>query len=204
MAVRKAIFLDKDGTLIPDIPYNVDVEKITLSSSIISGLKALNDAGYAFIMISNQSGIAKGYFDQKAIQAVEAKVRQLLVREGIYLDGFYYCPHDEHGEVAAFSRPCKCRKPQPGLIIEAAHDHDIDLANSWMIGDILDDIESGHRAGCKAILINNGNETIWEMNELRVPDVMLNSINEAAVYILNDNISNYQDDERVSAANRAV
>lgn len=202
MAARKAIFLDKDGTLVPDLPYNVDADKITISPDAITGLKALHEAGYLLIIISNQSGIAKGFYDTEALSGVEFKIQQLLQSEGLYLTGFYFCPHDKEGSIPEYRVACKCQKPQPGLILEAAQDHDIDLAKSWMIGDILNDVEAGHRAGCEAILINNGNETEWEMNEVRVPDVMVKTLDEAAAYILNRNLSLHRNNEGVSAANR--
>jgi D-glycero-D-manno-heptose 1,7-bisphosphate phosphatase len=185
MAVRKAIFLDKDGTLIPDVPYNVDPNKISISPNTIDGLIALQQEGFILLIISNQSGIARGFFDHDALLDVEHKIQSLLHEHGLSLAGFYYCPHHPEGDIAVYSIDCSCRKPKPGLILEAGLDHQIDLSQSWLIGDILHDIEAGHRAGCKAILINNGNETAWEMNADRIPEAMVQTIDEAAWYILN-------------------
>ena len=185
MAVRKAIFLDKDGTLIPDVPYNVDPDKISLSPNTVDGLLALQQQGFMLLIISNQSGIARGFFDHDALVIVEQKIQSLLQKYGLSLAGFYYCPHHPESVIARYRLDCTCRKPKPGLILEAGLDHQIDLSQSWLIGDILHDIEAGHRAGCKAILINNGNETDWEMNSQRIPDAMVQNIDEAAMYILN-------------------
>jgi D-glycero-D-manno-heptose 1,7-bisphosphate phosphatase len=95
--MNKAIFLDKDGTLIPDIPYNVDPEKITLSNDAVAGLRNLQNEGYKLIIISNQSGVARGYFTEDKLHAVADKIKELFVSEGLRLDGFYYCPHHPQG-----------------------------------------------------------------------------------------------------------
>ena len=93
MAAKRAVFIDKDGTLIPDIPFNVDPELITLSDDTLKGLKDLQDAGYLLFIISNQSGVARGFYREEGLLAVEAKIQRLLQEEGLYLQGFYYCPH---------------------------------------------------------------------------------------------------------------
>jgi D-glycero-D-manno-heptose 1,7-bisphosphate phosphatase len=181
---RKAIFIDKDGTLIPDKPYNIDPDKITLSDNCLNGLRCLQDHGYLLVIISNQSGVARGYFAESALIAVEQKISDLLEDEMIHLDGFYYCPHYPEGILAAYAIDCDCRKPQPGLLIKAADEMGIDLRISWMIGDILNDVEAGNRAGCKSVLIDNGNETEWLSGEWRIPWANVANINEAANYIL--------------------
>lgn len=184
MEVNKAIFLDKDGTLIQNIPFNANPDLIRLSNHSVAGLKKFMKAGYQLIVVSNQSGIAHGYFEEEALTAVERKIDDLLRKHGIYLSGFYYCPHHPDGKVKAYSKECDCRKPKTGLLIAAAKAHRIDLFNSWMIGDILDDVEAGNMAGCKSILLNSGNETRWEMTDQRTPDCIVKNINQAADYIL--------------------
>ena len=87
----------------------------------------------------------------------------------------YYCPHYPDGKIQKYKIECDCRKPKPGLILQAAREHDIDLSNSWMIGDILNDVEAGNRAGCKTILLDNGNETEWIWNEIRTPAFIVNN-----------------------------
>jgi D,D-heptose 1,7-bisphosphate phosphatase len=183
--LKKAVFIDKDGTLVRDIPFNVNPLLITLEEDLTAGLKLLQAAQYLLIIISNQSGVAHGYFEESALQAVYQTVGQLLQKEGIDLQGFYYCPHHPRGTVPGFSIECTCRKPGAGMILKAAAEWKINLANSWMIGDILNDIEAGKSAGCKSILINNGNETEWEMSEKRRPDFIAENINQAALFILN-------------------
>lgn len=182
--MKKAVFIDKDGTLIPDIPYNTDPERITLLPESVEGLRQLKMEGYLLIIVSNQAGVARGFFKEEALLGVERKVRELLTAESIALDGFYYCPHHPEGSVEQYRVRCECRKPRPGLILRAAGDFNIDLHSSWMIGDILNDVEAGKRAGCRTILIDNGNETEWLPGEFRSPDYLLKNINEAAMIIL--------------------
>uniref|UniRef100_UPI003D7F46C3 D-glycero-alpha-D-manno-heptose-1,7-bisphosphate 7-phosphatase n=1 Tax=Pedobacter sp. TaxID=1411316 RepID=UPI003D7F46C3 len=163
----------------------VDPNKISLSPNTIDGLLALQNEGFMFFIISNQSGIARGFFEHDALVKVEQKIQNLLKEHGLSLAGFYYCPHHPDSDMEAYRIDCSCRKPKPGLILEAGVDHQIDLSRSWIIGDILNDIEAGHRAGCGAILINNGNETAWEINNENIPDAMVKDIDEAASYIIN-------------------
>lgn len=182
---RKAIFLDKDGTLIRDIPYNVDPGLITLQDNTIDGLKSFQQEGYKLIVISNQSGVALGYFCEEALLHVEEKLKQLLEPYEIQLSGFYYCPHHVHGIMPEYTTDCYCRKPFPGMLLHAADVHHLDLSQSWMIGDILNDVEAGNRAGCKTILIDNGNETEWIGGKFRTPALICHTVNQAAECILN-------------------
>lgn len=182
--MQKAIFLDKDGTLIPDIPYNVIPQKITLNEGAAEGLQKLRDAGFLFIVISNQSGVARGLFEESALKGVEEKLSGLLDKIGVSLRGFYYCPHHPEGTHPAYSHACDCRKPQPGMLQKAAAEHNIDLTQSWMIGDILHDVEAGNRAGCRTVLINNGGETEWLSGPFRTPAFTAANLNEAAAAIL--------------------
>jgi D-glycero-D-manno-heptose 1,7-bisphosphate phosphatase len=180
----KAVFLDKDGTLVVDVPYNVDPEKMILCDDCVNGLKSLQDAGYLLMVVTNQAGVARGLFGEGALKGVEQQLKIMLGAHGIKLSGFYYCPHHPRGVVEELAVACDCRKPQPGMLIKAATEHHIDLQLSWMIGDILNDIEAGNRAGCKSILIDNGNETEWLTGEYREPEAKIKSINEAAHHIL--------------------
>ncbi len=187
-----AVFLDKDGTLIPDIPYNVDPAKIELAAGAGRALRSLSHKGYKFIVISNQSGVARGYFAESALVGVKERLQALLHLDRVTLSGFYYCPHHPTGALSAgrnseetrrYAIDCLCRKPKPGLILKAAKDHDIDLSQSWMIGDILNDVEAGRKAGCKTILIDNGNETEWILSPDRIPHYRAVDLLQAAAII---------------------
>lgn len=184
MTSARAVFLDKDGTLIVNVPYNVDPARIRLAPGAEEGLPLLAAHGYPLIVVSNQSGVARGEFPESALAAVEARVRELVAGLGVRLAGFYYCPHHPEGRIAPYARRCECRKPAPGMLLRAADEHGIDLARSWFIGDILDDIEAGRRAGARTILIDNGNETEWVLTRLRQPHHSVGDLAAAARIIV--------------------
>ena len=181
--MQKAVFLDKDGTLIKDVPYNVDITKVEMSFYAFEALKLFQLHGYKLIIVSNQSGIALSIFDIAAFKKLQQYIVDIFLDNQIVLDGFYYCPHDINGSLQEYSVACDCRKPLPGMLLQAAKDMDIDLSNSWMIGDILNDVEAGARAGCKTILINNGNETEWMNGTYRTPSFLVKDLKEAAQII---------------------
>lgn len=180
----KAIFLDKDGTLVENVSYNVDPQKVWLCDGAIEGLKLLQSANYQLIVVTNQSGIARGYFPESELFAVERRLHELLIPHHVWLDGFYYCPHHPDGIVKPYAIDCHCRKPKPGLLYRAAQEHAIDLEQSWLIGDILNDIEAGRTAGCRTVLIDNGNETEWQLSCQRLPHHCVTNFYEAAQVIL--------------------
>ncbi|USX23248.1 HAD family hydrolase [Oxalobacteraceae bacterium OTU3REALA1] len=175
-AAGAAIFLDKDGTLIDDLPYNVDPGRMILAPGAVAGLRRLSCLGYRLLVVSNQPGVAQGRFDVGALEPVRQRLAQLLSEQGAHLEGFYYCPHGP-------DEGCACRKPLPGMLLKAAAEHQVDLAASWMIGDILDDVEAGGRAGCRTILIDNGNETLWLRSPLRTPTWIASDLDAAAQLI---------------------
>jgi D-glycero-D-manno-heptose 1,7-bisphosphate phosphatase len=172
-----AIFLDKDGTLIDDVPYNVDPGRIRLAHRALEGVRLLTAYDYKLIVVTNQTGIARGLFSDEDLRGVASHINKLLAEIDVQLTGFYYCPH-------LLSAECMCRKPEPGLVLRAAEEHNIDLTRSWFVGDILNDIEAGRRAGCRTVLINNGNETEWLITPDRIPDYMVRNLVEAAWLVI--------------------
>jgi D-glycero-D-manno-heptose 1,7-bisphosphate phosphatase len=182
--MNRAVFIDKDGTLIKDIPYNVNTRLIELEAHVVAALRSLQACGYKLIIISNQPGIAFSYYSEAALQRVFRFLKTTLQQEGVQLNGSYYCPHHPQGVRPPYIKVCYCRKPLPGMLLKAAMEHDIDLELSWMIGDILNDVEAGNRAGCKSILLNNGNETEWALSPNRQPTYMCKSWSEAAAIIV--------------------
>jgi D-glycero-D-manno-heptose 1,7-bisphosphate phosphatase len=173
-SLRPAIFLDKDGTLLENVPFNVEPSKMRYAPRAQTALRRLGRLDVPLIVITNQSGIAFGRFPRTALDAVEQELAKMFAHCGARLHGFYACPHHPQGTVPAYACDCLCRKPMPGLLRRAATEHGIDMNRSWFVGDILDDVEAGHRAGCRTILIDNGNETEWAIDEhnahLRRPD----------------------------------
>jgi histidinol-phosphate phosphatase family protein len=173
---ERAVFLDKDGTLVENVPYNVDPARIALTPGAAAGVRELKARGYRVIVVSNQPGVGLGFFPAIALDAVEERLRALAP-----IDGFYYCPH----------RPdagCACRKPSPAMLKRAAHEHGLQLSACWMVGDILDDVEAGRRAGCRTVLIDNGNETEWQLTPQRVPHFVAHDLARAAALIVDDSL----------------
>jgi D-glycero-D-manno-heptose 1,7-bisphosphate phosphatase len=190
--LEKAIFLDKDGTLIPDIPYNANPQLVSLSPFAGEALSSLQAEGFKLIVVSNQSGVAKGYFNFNALEGISKKINSLLQPFNVQIDDFFYCPHFADGSVTEFALDCECRKPKPGLLLKAAEKHDINLSTSWMIGDILNDVEAGKLAGCHTILLDNGNETEWLMTESRKPDFIVKNLLEASLIIHSFQVRNQE------------
>lgn len=184
MAMNPAIFLDKDGTLLEDVPYNVDPAKMAFAPGAWMGLKKLGRLGLPIYVISNQSGIAMGRFTPEQLAPMVAQLQRMFVQAGAVLDGFYYCPHHPLGTITAHAIRCDCRKPAPGLLLRAAAEHGIALDMSWFVGDILDDVEAGRAAGCNTVLIDNGNETEWQLNARRQPHRIVSDLDEASDWII--------------------
>jgi histidinol-phosphate phosphatase family protein len=182
--VRRAVFLDKDGTLINDVPYNVDPDLVRLREGAGEALRRLAGAGYRLVVVSNQSGVARGLFAESALAAVERRLRALLWDEGVSLDAFAACTHLLGGAVARYAVDCACRKPKPGLLLDVADRLGLDLERSWMVGDILDDVEAGRSAGCRTVLLDAGTETEWILTPRRVPHDVAPDLPAAADAIL--------------------
>ena len=178
-----AVFLDKDGTLIEDVPYNVDPQFIRLMPAAREALTLLHRAGYRLFVISNQSGVARGYFTEAEIAAVGDHLAEVLDAWGVPLAGFHFCPHYPDGRVEAYTFRCACRKPEPGLILDAAERHGIDLRRSWFLGDIESDVEAGRRAGCGTILVRDRRLPPIEFGPGSGPDHFAADLLEAACFI---------------------
>lgn len=177
---KGAVLLDKDGTLLRNVPYNVDPDEMILADTAGDALRVLGDLGVPLVVVSNQPGVALGGFEEQALQAVHRKLAALFRLHGARLSDFFYCPHHPEGAVAQYAVACSCRKPSPGMLRAAASVLGFDLEASWMIGDILDDVEAGRRAGCNTILVDCGGETEWVGGAMRTPDFMVPTLAHAA------------------------
>ena len=159
--MHRAIFMDRDG-VINEIIYHQEmgiidtpfiVEQFCLLPQVAEAISLINQMGFKAVVVSNQPGIAKGHFSQETLARIDAKMKGELAAAGAFLDAIYYCLHHPQGSNGNYRMECDCRKPKPGLLLQAARDGDIDLTNSFMIGDGLIDIQAGHSAGCKTILL---------------------------------------------------
>ncbi len=158
MTKRPAVFLDRDGTIIEDVGYLSDPDEVKLLPGAAAAINRLAEAGFAVVIISNQSGVARGFFDEQQMNCVHEQLESLLSQYGAKIDGAYYCPYldSEDATVEAFRRDSDLRKPKPGMILQAGEELEIDLPASWMIGDAQRDVEAGRRAGCQTILLGPG------------------------------------------------
>ncbi len=152
---NKAIFLDRDDTLIEDPGYINHPDQVKLLDGVAEALIELKAMGYELIVVSNQSAIARGIISEKVLAEIHDRLKQRLAEKGAYLDGIYYCPCHPDGVIPKYRKESDQRKPNPGMLLTAAKERDIDLSESWMIGDGERDVEAGLRAGCKTILINS-------------------------------------------------
>ncbi|MFA6134066.1 MAG: HAD family hydrolase [Phycisphaerae bacterium] len=153
---NKAVFLDRDHTLIDDPSYLSNPQGVKLLPGVELALKSLTAGGYKTIVVTNQSGVARGLLTEEILGQIHDEMKRQLAEKGAYVDAVYYCPFHPQGTVEAYTRESDLRKPQPGMLLKAAREMDIDLAASWMIGDSGRDIEAGRRAGCRTVLLTQG------------------------------------------------
>ena len=157
---QKAIFLDRDGTINKYVGFLINIDDFELIEDVGEAIKTINSSGYLAIIVTNQPVIARGEVTFEQLNEIHNKMETLLGKEGAYLDAIYYCPHHPHkgyeGEVPELKFDCKCRKPKPGMLLKAAEDYNIDLSESWMIGDGDNDVLAGEAAGCKTKKIEEG------------------------------------------------
>lgn len=151
--LEPAVFLDRDGTMIEDPGYLRAVSQVRLLPGVAEAIRSLRHAGYRIVVATNQSGIARGYFNEIDLAAVHDRLRELLAGQGAQLDGIYYCPYHPEGVVPAYRKESDWRKPACGMLTAAAQDLGLDLPASWMVGDSPRDVEAGRRAGCRTALV---------------------------------------------------
>lgn len=154
--VRRAVFLDRDGTLNVERDLVRIPEDVELLPGVPEALRSLHEAGYALIVVTNQSARARGRITEEELNAVHGRLGALLSSENAPLDDIVHCPHHPTDGEPPLRMDCDCRKPEPGLLLEAAARHDVDLSRSWMVGDALRDMEAGRRAGVKCLLVRTG------------------------------------------------
>lgn len=157
---QKAFFLDRDGTINRHVGFLRDIDDFVLLGGVAEAVKTINRSGYLAIVVTNQPVVARGEVSEEGLREIHNKMETLLGREGAYVDDVFYCPHHPdkgfEGERAEYKTECLCRKPAPGMLIEAARKYNIDLSRSWMVGDGANDMEAGQRAGCRTAYLGTG------------------------------------------------
>jgi len=185
---RAAVFLDRDGTLLDELGFLTRPEDVRLLPRAAQGVRALNEAELPVVVVTNQSGIARGLLSERELAAVHARLERELALEGARVDGFLHCPHHpEHG-APPLRQVCACRKPEPGLLFEAAARFGLDLSASWIVGDSARDLEAGRRAGVAGrvlVLTGKGRATLAELErEERARTQVADDLVEAAELVL--------------------
>lgn len=178
-----AVFLDRDGTINVEAGYIKDLANLHLMPGAAAAIKRLNDMGVPAILATNQSGPARGYYPETWVHTLNNRVLELLQAEGARLDDMFYCPHLPDGTVPEYTMDCRCRKPEPGMLEDAAAKHGLDLSVSYMIGDKSTDVEVGQRAGCRTVLLKSGygervlsGEYQWKVEADFVADTLVEAI----------------------------
>lgn len=151
----RAVFLDRDGTINVEKKYLYQIAEFEFIPGVVEAVRMLNEAGFLVVVVTNQSGVARGYYTEDDVENLHRHVADELDKSGAWIDAWLYCPHHPDGR-GSYSLPCSCRKPLPGMLKEAARLYDIDLAASVMIGDKLADVSAGLAAGCRTILVRTG------------------------------------------------
>lgn len=154
--MRKVIFLDRDGTINVEKSYLHKWEDFEFEKNAIEGLKKLKDSGYEFIVVTNQSGIGRGYYTEEDLVTLNNQMTEKLKEFGIEILECFYCPHHPEKGIGKYKVDCNCRKPNPGMLLEGIKKYDVDIENSFMIGDKKGDLEAGKKAGLKSILVLTG------------------------------------------------
>lgn len=175
---NRAVFFDRDGTLVRDPGYLSHPDQVELLDGAAEAIKEMQLLGYKTVVVSNQSGIARGILTEEMLEQIHARLRELLSRKGAVLDGIYYCPYHPDGAVPKYRKESDWRKPKPGMLLAAAGELDIDLTRSWMIGDNYRDTEAGRSAGCKTILISSVHTSAGE-TDANKPDRVAVNLKEA-------------------------
>ena len=153
---HRAVFVDRDGTMIEDVGYLDRLERLKLFPYTIDAIRLLNRAGYKVVVVTSQNGVAQGVLTEEFLGEAHARLSQLCEAAGAKIDGYYYCPHSTHAVVERYRTECDCRKPKPGMILAAARDYSLDISKSFVVGDRWRDIEMGLNAGTRALLVETG------------------------------------------------
>lgn len=178
--MNKAVFLDRDGVITKEPPYYAHrIEQLELISKSTAAIRLINESGFKVIVVSNQSGVARGYYQEKDVNTYNKAMKKKLKEENAYVDAIYYCPHHPKATIEKYKIDCKCRKPKPGMLKQAEKDLNLNLKRSFLIGDKLSDIEAGYRAGCKTILVltGQGNDESKKISKIDIkPDYILKDL----------------------------
>ena len=191
MKKNTAVFLDRDGTINEEVGYLDSLDKLKIIPRAYKAIRLINESGMKAVVISNQAGVARGLFTEDFVKMINEYLQTALRQKGAYIDNFYYCPHHPTEGLEPYRQVCECRKPAPGMLLQAAQDLNIDLTKSYLVGDRFNDMEAAKIAGVKGILVktgfgqgllqDDGPDRATPQNE---PDFIVADILEAVKWIL--------------------
>mgnify|MGYP001770779799 FL=1 len=186
--LRRAVFIDRDGTLSEEVGYINHPSRFRLFPFAAKAIRRLNEAGWLAVLVTNQAGVARGYFTEDLLLEVHRMLQDALEKQGAHLDAIYYCPHHPAAGKPPYKLDCDCRKPKPGLIHRAARELEIDLQRSWMIGDRYSDVELARNAGVRAAFVLTGyglGEWEYQRDQWKqMPDLVAADLGEAVERII--------------------
>ena len=193
--MNKAVFLDRDGVITKEPPYYAHkINQLELIPKSAEAIRLLNESGFKVIVVSNQSGVARGYYQERDIEVYNIAMQKKLEEKNAYIDAIYYCPHYSEATIEAYKIDCDCRKPKPGMLKRAEKDLEVDLKCSFLIGDKLSDIKAGYRAGCKTILVltGKGNDELKKISKINIKPNYISTDLYAASQIINGNMKSLE------------
>lgn len=186
ITLSRAVFMDRDGTINEEVGYLSRLEQMKLFPRSAEAIRMLNGKGIKVVVVTNQSGVARGYFGEDFVSEAHAFLQERLRQEGAFIDAFYYCPHHPTEGVLPYRRACSCRKPGAGMLLQASRDLHIDLSRSYMVGDMMKDVQAGKKAGTKGILVKTGYGAAEKADEGAAPDYIAADLLDAVNWILED------------------
>lgn len=185
MNKNKTVFLDRDGVITEDPPhYAHRLDQLCIIRGSAQAIQLLNAHNFRIIIISNQSGVARGYYEEDDVKIFNNGMEHLLAKEGAHVDAVYYCPHHPNAIIERYKINCDCRKPKPGMLLNAAKEFDIELQSSILVGDKWSDIEAGHAAGCKSVLVLTGHGTEENNTKLGKADYIAKDLHDAVIHYI--------------------
>jgi D-glycero-D-manno-heptose 1,7-bisphosphate phosphatase len=188
--MNRAIFMDRDGTVSDEVGYLNHVSRLRVFPWAARAIRTVNESPLLAILVTNQAGVARGYFKEEMIGAVHDRLVEELERDGARLDAIYYCPHHPTAGEPPYRQDCRCRKPRPGLLLQAAEEHALDLARSYVIGDKYTDVQLAHAVGASAVLVLTGygrGEYEYERQKWpREPEHVAETLLDAVEWALSD------------------
>ena len=203
--MNKAVFLDRDGVITKEPPYYAHkIDQLELISKSAEAIRLLNESGFKVIVVSNQAGVAREYYQEKDIKIYNNEMKRQLEEKGAHIDAIYYCPHHPGATIKEYRIDCDCRKPKPGMLKRAEKDLNLNLKLSFLIGDKMSDIEAGYRAGCKTILVltGQGNDELKKISEMDTKPNYISKDLHMAIQIINRN--NSGEDDNMNTAKEVV